>query len=34
MKYQSSKFEEYIQNCNKFNMYKEIIPLLDDVTKY
>ena len=33
MKYQSSKFEEYIQNCNKFNMHKEIIPLLDNVSK-
>lgn len=33
MKYQTSKFEEYIQNCNKFNMHKEITPLLDDVSK-
>ena len=32
MKYQSSKFEDYIQKCNKFNIHKEIIPLLDNVS--
>lgn len=31
MKYQSSKFEDYIQKCNKFNIHKEILPLLDSV---
>ena len=31
MKYQSSKFEDYIQKCNKFNIHKEITPLLDNV---
>ena len=31
MKYQSTKFEDYIQNCKKFNLHKEIIPLLTDV---
>ena len=33
MKYQSTKFEEYIQNCKKFNIHKEIIPLLENVSK-
>ena len=32
MKYQSSKFEDYIQKCNKFNIHREIIPLLDNVS--
>ena len=32
MKYQSSKFEDYIQKCNKFNIHKEITPLLDKVS--
>ena len=32
MKYQSSKFEDYIQKCNKFNIHKEITPLLDNVS--
>ena len=31
MKYQSTKFEDYIQNCKKFNLHKEIIPLLSDI---
>ena len=31
MKYQSTKFEDYIQNCKKFNLHKEIIPLLSNV---
>ena len=31
MKYQSTKFEDYIQKCKKFNLHKEIIPLLTDV---
>jgi DNA polymerase III delta prime subunit len=31
MKYQSTKFEDYIQNCKKFNLHKEIIPLLTDI---
>ena len=32
MKYQSTKFEDYIQNCKKFNLHKEIIPLLTDIS--
>lgn len=32
MKYQSSKFEDYIQKCNKFNIHKEITPLLENVS--
>jgi len=31
MKYQSTKFEDYIQNCKKFNMHKELLPLLDNI---
>ena len=31
MKYQSSKFEDYIQKCNKFNIHKEITPLLENI---
>lgn len=31
MKYQSTKFEDYIQKCKKFNLHKEIIPLLTDI---
>lgn len=31
MKYQSSKFEDYIQKCNKYNMHKEVLPLLDTI---
>ena len=33
MKYQSSKFEDYIQKCKKYNIHKEIIPLLENVDK-
>ena len=32
MKYFSSKFEEYITNCKKHNMHKNIIPLYESMS--